>query len=79
MDYLIGVNLIISDWCKVTPVRAAPDFNLFLYDPSGNLVASSEGTECQEDIKFFLTVTGTYTIKVYSYSGDVDYVLDVSN
>ncbi len=72
-----AVTLIIPDW-KTRGWRSTPDFDLYVYDPQGNLVGQSEGTARQELITFNPSTTGNYTIKVYSYSGSGDYFYDTS-
>ena len=57
---------------------ATPDFDLYLYNPSGTLVASSERMDRQEDLGYTPTATGTYTLRVYSYSGSGSYFVDIS-
>jgi serine protease AprX len=54
------------------------DFDLYLYDPSGRLVAKSESTTRQETILFAPSSPGYYIVEVYSYSGAGSYSLDVS-
>jgi serine protease AprX len=54
------------------------DLDLYLYKPGGIQVAASLGTNRQEQVMFLPTVTGTYTIKVRSYSGAGVFDLDVS-
>jgi serine protease AprX len=54
------------------------DFDLFVYNPSGTLVAKSEGTTRQELVTFLPTVTGAYKVTVKSYSGSGAFNLDVS-
>jgi serine protease len=45
------------------------DMDLFLYNPSGTKVASSEGSTSTETIAYNTNgVTGTYTVKVYMYN-----------
>lgn len=61
-----------------TGARCSPDFDIYLYDPSGTLVGSSLGTKRQEWILINPTSTGTYQLKVYSYSGSGSYFFDVS-
>jgi serine protease AprX len=56
----------------------SPDFDLYLYNPAGTLVALAETVERQETIGFKPTATGTYTLRVRSYSGSGDYFVDVS-
>jgi serine protease AprX len=55
-----------------------PDFDLYLYDPAGRLVARAETASRQEDVAFAPTATGTYTLRVASYSGSGPYFVDVS-
>lgn len=54
------------------------DFDLYLYDPDGNLVASSAGLTRQETLSHAPMRTGTYTLRVASYSGVGGYYLDFS-
>ncbi|WP_018132626.1 S8 family serine peptidase [Effusibacillus pohliae] len=75
--YPMATTLIIKNWTSGV-FGGSPDFDLYVYDPSGTLVGQSEGTTRQELVTFKPTVTGTYTVKVYSYSGSGDYLLDVS-
>jgi hypothetical protein len=44
----------------------SPDFDLYLYDPSGTLVAAAETVERQETVGFKPSATGTYTGTVRS-------------
>ncbi len=55
-----------------------PDLDLFLYGPDGQEVASSTGTNRQEQLSATVTEPGTYRLVVRSYRGTGDYVLDVS-
>ena len=55
-----------------------PDFEVFLYDPAGTRVAAAETAYRQETLSFKPTATGTYTLRVYSYSGAGAYFVDVS-
>jgi serine protease AprX len=71
--YPVSTTLIMKDWSN-----GSPDFDLYVYDPNGNLVGKSEGTTRQETVTFNPTVTGTYQIRAYSYSGSGAYELDVS-
>lgn len=73
----VAVTLIIPNWVS-SLWGGTPDFDLYVYSPSGSLVGSSTGTTRQELVTFNPTVTGNYTIKVYSYSGSGDYFYDVS-
>ena len=56
----------------------SPDFDLYLYNPAGALVASAETVQRQETIGYKPTVTGTYTLRVRSYSGSGAYYVDAS-
>jgi serine protease AprX len=58
--------------------NAGTDFDLYVYDPNGNLVGSSEGQARQETLTLRPTMTGTYRIVAYSYSGAGWYLLDFS-
>lgn len=69
-----AVTLIMRDWTFST----SPDFDLFVYNPYGTLVGSSEGTTRQKLVTFTPTVTGTYTVKVLSYTGTGTFLLDMS-
>ncbi|MDQ3821875.1 MAG: S8 family serine peptidase [Actinomycetota bacterium] len=68
--YPIAATLIMSS--------AASDFDLYLYNPAGQIVAWSERVERQEDVTFKPTATGTYTLRVHSYSGNGPFFVDVS-
>lgn len=54
------------------------DFDLYLYNPSGTLVASSTGTTRQETVHVIPTATGTWSVVVSSYTGTGSYYLDIS-
>lgn len=73
-SYPIALTLIMTNWSNST----TPDFDLYLYNPSGTEVGKSEGSTRQETIGATPTVTGTYKVKVYSYSGSGPYTLDAS-
>ncbi len=57
---------------------SSPDFDLYLYDPNGTQVAKAETSRRQDEIGFKPTVTGTYTLRVRSYSGSGGYFVDTS-
>jgi hypothetical protein len=57
---------------------SSPDFDLYLYNPAGQLVGRSELVARQENVSFKPTTTGIYTVRVASYYGGGAYVLDVS-
>jgi len=70
----VAVTLIMTNWTGAS----SPDFDLYVYNPSGTLVGSSEGTTRQELVRLTPTVTGTYKIRVKSYTGSGAYFIDVS-
>lgn len=70
----IAVTLIMPNWSSSTN----PDFDLYLYNPSGTLVAKSEGSTRQETVTYTPTSTGTYKIRVKSYTGSGSYFIDIS-
>ncbi len=76
-DYPVAVTMIMPDWAS-SWYSASPDFDVYVYDGSGNVVARAEGTERQETISFQPSSTGTYTVEVYSYSDSGDYFFDTS-
>jgi serine protease AprX len=55
-----------------------PDLDLYLFDPNGNEVASSEFTTRQEELGYSPTMTGTYTLRVRSFRGSAPYFVDIS-
>jgi serine protease AprX len=57
---------------------SSPDFDLYLLTPSGAQVAAAETTRRQDELGFKPTATGTYTLRVKSYSGSGAYFVDVS-
>ncbi|HEU5140371.1 MAG TPA: S8 family serine peptidase [Bacillales bacterium] len=76
--YPVAVTMIIPDWQNTFAIFTDPDFDVYLYGPSGNMVASSETTARQETISFNPSKTGTYRLEVSSYSGNGDYFFDLS-
>ncbi|MBY6035041.1 S8 family serine peptidase [Fictibacillus nanhaiensis] len=75
--YPIALTTIMPNWTS-SWFSSSPDFDVYVYNPSGTLVAKAEGTKRQETISFKPTVTGTYKIRVSSYSGSGNYFFDVS-
>ncbi len=71
--YPIAITLIHPNW------SSSQDFDVYLYNPSGTEVASSETATRQETISFTPTTAGTYKIKVLSYKGSGSYFFDVSS
>lgn len=70
--YPVSISFIIPNWSSST------DLDIYVYDKNNNLVSSSTGTKRQETIKFTPSAVGTYTFKVYSYSGTGNYFFDIS-
>lgn len=73
-SYPIAISLIMTNWASSTN----PDFDVYLYNPSGTNVASGTGSTRQETINYTPTTTGTYTLKVKSYTGTGSYFFDIS-
>ncbi len=71
--YPIAITLIHPNW------SSSQDFDVYLYNPSGAEVASSETATRQEIISYTPTTAGTYKIKVLSYRGSGSYFFDVSS
>lgn len=70
----IGITLIMNNWSS----SSNPDFDLYLFNPSGTQVAASEGTTRQETILYQPTVTGTFKVRVKSYTGTGPFFFDRS-
>ncbi len=73
-SYPIALTLIMTNWSS----SSSPNFNLYLYNPSGTQVAAGTGSTRQETIGYTPTVTGTYQAKVLSSTGSGPYTLDIS-
>jgi serine protease AprX len=56
----------------------SPDFDLYLFTPSGTQVAAAITSRRQDELGFKPTTTGTYTLRVSSYSGSGPYFVDIS-
>ena len=76
VGYPIAATMILPD--VAAAATYSPDFDLYLYSPSGSLVAWAEQVTRQENVTFKPTATGTYTLRVASYSGSGAYVVDAS-
>jgi len=72
-SYPIAITFIMTNWSG-----GSPDFDIYLYSPSGTQIAKSEGVTRQETITYTPTTTGTYRLRVYSYSGSGPYFFDIS-
>jgi serine protease AprX len=57
---------------------STPDFDLYLYDPNGAQVAAAYTTRRQDELGYKPTATGTYKLRVKSYSGSGGYFVDIS-
>lgn len=72
--YPIAITLVMPNWAG----SRKPDFDVYLYDPYGSLIANGTSSSRQETVSFNPTITGIYTIRVYSYAGTGDYFFDLS-
>jgi serine protease AprX len=70
LNYPVSVTMIQEE--------EQTDFDLYMYDPNGNLVKYAYTTEREEQLSFLPRQTGTYLIEVYSYYGSGSYYLDIS-
>jgi serine protease AprX len=75
-SFPVAATLILPD--VAAAATYAPDFDLYLYDPAGSLVAWSERVERQENVTHAPRVAGTYRLRISSYSGGGAFVLDAS-
>jgi serine protease AprX len=57
---------------------SSPDFDLYLIDPNGSQVAAAETARRQDELGYQPTVTGTYRLRVRSYSGSGPFFVDIS-
>ena len=73
-DAPIALTLIMPSWTGTS----SPDFDLYLLNPSGVQVAKATGTTRQETLAVTPTVTGTWTVRVSSYSGSGPFWFDAS-
>ncbi len=75
ISYPIAVTLVMPDWQS----SSNPDFDLYLYDTDGTTeLDRSISTTRQETVGYQPSATGTYKLKVYSYTGNGDYFFDQS-
>lgn len=73
-DAPIAITFVQPNWSGTSN----PDFDIYLLNPSGVQVAKSDGTSRQETIGILPTVTGDWTLRVYSYAGTGSYWFDAS-
>jgi serine protease AprX len=76
--YPIAVSLITPDWVARNPARGDPNFDLVLYDPNHNAVASYAGGQRQDTLSYQPTTVGNYTLQVKSSLGSGPYFFDLS-
>ncbi|MDA8234576.1 MAG: S8 family serine peptidase [Clostridia bacterium] len=55
------------------------DLDMYLYEPSGNLVAKANGTGKPEELTFKAVKQGRYRIRVKSYTGFAEYKLSATH
>jgi serine protease AprX len=72
----IGATLIIPGVAGA--FSTTTDFDLYLLDPNGGQVASSEFLTRQEEVGYLPPTTGTYVLRVKSFAGSGNYYVDVS-
>ncbi|MDX6398765.1 MAG: serine protease AprX, partial [Gaiellaceae bacterium] len=72
----IAATLILPSVSAAT--ASSPDFDLYLFDPLTAQVATALTARRQDEIGFKPTVTGTYVLRVKSYSGTGNYFVDIS-
>jgi serine protease AprX len=75
-QFPIGATLIIPSISGGS--ASSPDFDLYLYGPSGGQVAAADTARRQDELGYKPTATGTYTLRVKSYSGSGGFFVDVS-
>jgi len=68
----IATTLIMPSW------TSSIDFDLYLYNPSGTLVASTSTATREDYFGYTPTVTGNYKLHVKSYKGSGNYFFDLS-
>lgn len=73
LDVPVAATLIMPDWDTF-----GVDFDLYLYDPNGELVDWSFNLLRQENISFWPHMEGDYLLEVHSFYGNGAYFLDVS-
>ena len=75
-QFPIAATLIQSN--LTTATSFTQDFDLYLLNPSGTVVAQAFTSRRQEEIGFRPSVTGTYTVRVRSFRGGGPFFVDVS-
>jgi serine protease AprX len=77
IGYPIAATMIMPAISAATAVN--PDFDLYLYSPTGAEVARSYTYSRQEQLGYHPTTTGTYTLRVVSFNGSGGYFVDLSS
>ncbi len=73
----LSLTLITNEWSGL-PLFNPRNFNLYLRDASGKVVASSTELTRQETISLAAPAAGQYTIEVRAVRGSSTYTLDAS-
>ncbi|MHA1732893.1 MAG: clostripain-related cysteine peptidase [Promethearchaeota archaeon] len=78
-DYY-NVTITAGNWLNATVWfgEAGGDLDLYLYDPSGSLVAWALSSDDDEVILYHAADTGEYTLLVYPYEVNLNYTLVLS-
>jgi serine protease AprX len=74
----IAGSLIMPTWRDNPGSPGYVDFDLYLKNPAGNVVAKEESIERQDDVVHRPSATGTYRIEVKSHTGSANFFVDVS-
>lgn len=78
-DDYYSIDLTAGQTITVTMTGPSDaDFDLYLYDDSPQIVASSEEATSSENIVFTAPSSGTYYVNPYAYSGFGTYSLDIN-
>lgn len=72
------VSLPINVTLLMPGSGTSPDFDLYLYNAAGQEIARSITTQRQDQVSLMVGQTGTYLVRVRSYSGSGQYAVDVS-
>ncbi|MDQ4071533.1 MAG: PPC domain-containing protein, partial [Actinomycetota bacterium] len=71
----LAAGLVIPGW---TSPSGGDDFDLYLTGPDGRQVAASHSSKRQENVSVLPALTGRYTLRVKSYTGEGPFFVDVS-
>ncbi len=75
-QFPIAATLIMPAITGAT--ASSPDFDLYLFNPGMTQVAAALTTRRQDELGYAPPATGTYTLRVKSYSGSGDFFVDIS-